>query len=58
MFQPSKETFVPNPMQKDKGLGTNDCNKKRKDFIEADGLRDTPLNCTRSLPTMNRLSAL
>ena len=45
-------------MQKDKGLGTTCCNKKRENSIEADGIRDTPLNPISSLPTTNRLSAM
>ena len=45
-------------IQKDKGLVQNDGTKKREDSIEADGLRDTPLNPISSLPTTNCLGVL
>ena len=44
--------------KKTKDQGQNDCNKKREDFTEADGLRDAPLNPIRSMPTTNCLSAM
>ena len=36
----------------------NDCNKKREDSPEADGLRDTNINPISILPTMKCLSAM
>ena len=36
--------------QDTKNLGRNDCNKKREDSTEADGLGDTQLNPNSSLP--------
>ena len=44
--------------KKTKDYGQNECNKKREDSIEADGLRKTPLNPISSLPTLNCLSAM
>ena len=43
--------------QKTKNWGLNDCNNKREDSTEADGLGDTPIKRISSLPTTNRLSA-
>ena len=37
--------------QETKNQGRNDCNKKREDFTEADGLGDTPINPISILPT-------
>ena len=48
-------TFI---CKKTKEFWQNDYNKKKYNSIEADGLRDTPLNCNSSLPTRNRLSGL
>ena len=45
-------------MQRDKEIGTNDCNNKREDSTESDGLGDTQLNPISSLPTTNHNSAV
>ena len=45
-------------MQRDKYILKNNCNNKREDATEADGLGDTQPTLISSLPTMNHNSAL